>query len=234
MLIDVLDKLADRLLQLTKEKEQHSDNLFSRFVDPVYSDFEMVHVDYVNSFESYREMVLKEPKILLEPTHLIFEKIRTDSLRSQHHRHRIGAIQSLELPKQLEEFRRSICRYIRFSMVDRFLSPDAQIEVYKDGQEGHVALWFEDPNENIWLQIQIEARLRTSIMMLNDYLANQGRLHLFKKLVAASASNQSWEEKARGLLRDIDSIQACMARNHAKVAQEYMKLKQAYAEGLKV
>ena len=59
MLLELIDKLIDRTVQLVKTDKEHRKELFERFVEPVFAQFEKVHQDYLASFKQYRDLLAK-------------------------------------------------------------------------------------------------------------------------------------------------------------------------------
>jgi hypothetical protein len=57
MIIDLIDKLADRLIQLLTLRKQQRGDLLEKYVSPVFSEFETVHSAYLESFSRYRQVI---------------------------------------------------------------------------------------------------------------------------------------------------------------------------------
>jgi hypothetical protein len=57
MIIDLIDKLADRAIQLLTLKKQQRADLLQKYVTPVFTEFEQVHSAYLESFARYRKMI---------------------------------------------------------------------------------------------------------------------------------------------------------------------------------
>jgi hypothetical protein len=55
MLVDLIDKLADRIIQLLTYKQQMRQALLDTSVTPVFEEFEKVHAAYLESFLRYRD-----------------------------------------------------------------------------------------------------------------------------------------------------------------------------------
>ena len=88
MLVDLVDKLVDRLIQLVTYRHQVRHKLWEEHIVRVFAPFEAVHEQYLSSFAKYRQ-TLKATRDPLTATHPIFEEIRTDNLFSEHERTRI-------------------------------------------------------------------------------------------------------------------------------------------------
>ncbi len=78
MVIDILDKLIDRLIQLIKHKEESDKKLFENFISPIYSDFEAIHKNYLDNFKKYRESLLSTNDSI-ELNHPVLDMMKTDS-----------------------------------------------------------------------------------------------------------------------------------------------------------
>ncbi len=57
MIIDLVDKLADRIIQLLTYRKQQRADLLEKYVSPVFAEFEGVHAAYLESFSRYREVI---------------------------------------------------------------------------------------------------------------------------------------------------------------------------------
>jgi len=55
MLLDVIEKLVDRCIQLAKHSQERNRALFDDFVAPAFEQFEAVHRGYMSQFEKYRD-----------------------------------------------------------------------------------------------------------------------------------------------------------------------------------
>ena len=87
MIIDLVDKLIDRLIQLVKHKQELSRNLFTNFIEPIYLQFEAIHQQYLISFKGYRDF-LKETNTSIES---LVDKIKEDKLFNEGKRRKIYA-----------------------------------------------------------------------------------------------------------------------------------------------
>lgn len=50
MILTLLDKLIDRCIQLIKHRAEAQRNVFNDFVLPMFSEFEVVHNNYLDTF----------------------------------------------------------------------------------------------------------------------------------------------------------------------------------------
>lgn len=93
MVIDILSNLFDRLIQLAKYHEEIRHDLYNNYVIPAYSQFEIVHNNYLESFKKYRE-IIKSSDESTDIKHSILDKIQEDSLFTANQR-----VNLLELSK---------------------------------------------------------------------------------------------------------------------------------------
>ena len=57
MIIDLVDKLADRIIQLLTFRKQQRGDLCEKYVSPGFAEFEAVHAAYLESFSRYRQAI---------------------------------------------------------------------------------------------------------------------------------------------------------------------------------
>ena len=111
MIIDLIDKLIDRCIQLLKHSHEVQKNLFDDFATPVYKDFESVHDEYIKSFRGYRDIIKAEDDFSTVCDSLC-EKIEEDILFNAGPRAKL-----IELSKVMEDpvfgaFIHRIFRYV--------------------------------------------------------------------------------------------------------------------------
>lgn len=109
MVIDLLDKLVDRCIQLVRHKEAVHRRLFEEYVEPMQDDFEAIHQDYLESFRKYRAMV--KASAPLNAHHPVFDAITEDALFNAKSRMRISAATRGVSDPRLEGFVRSVQQY---------------------------------------------------------------------------------------------------------------------------
>lgn len=80
--------LLDRLATLPVTSQTTQFDLFRYFMKPLYSTFEQLHNDYLDSFNRYW-MTITETELPLNEDHPIFNEIRVDSVFSRHLRSRL-------------------------------------------------------------------------------------------------------------------------------------------------
>ncbi|MBD2315263.1 hypothetical protein [Phormidium tenue] len=59
-MIELIDKVLDRLLQIYKYKKDKKKSFFEEFIQPLQDSFEQLHKDYLESFNSYRDKTLSD------------------------------------------------------------------------------------------------------------------------------------------------------------------------------
>jgi hypothetical protein len=86
-----------------KSKEYKKD-LMQNFVEPLYAQFEIVHKEYVASFQNYRTM-LSQPKPPLNFTHPVFAQMQKDHAMSDTDRAKL-----VGLSQHLNTFRSEVAK----------------------------------------------------------------------------------------------------------------------------
>jgi hypothetical protein len=129
MIIDLLDKLLDRCIQLVQRNENLDKRLFQEYVEPIFSDFEKVHQVYLDTFRQYRA-VLKESTLPFTTAHPIFDSIGEDIVFTAGQRSKVWELITKEDDSLFSEFTLSLFQYL----MDRE-EVDASIDgnVYRDG-----------------------------------------------------------------------------------------------------
>lgn len=88
MLLELVDKLVDRLVELATYRKKARRELLDDHVAPVFEAFEAIHREYLASFEKYRE-TLRSSVSPLESGHPLLDAIRKDNLFTEHGRMKI-------------------------------------------------------------------------------------------------------------------------------------------------
>lgn len=91
MLVQAIDKLIDRIIQLFQYQEKVRKETLENYIDPIYVLFEQIHNEYLKDFRKYREMIINS-KSPLNASHPLFDLIKTDSLYSQDQRGKLEAL----------------------------------------------------------------------------------------------------------------------------------------------
>ena len=80
VIVDLVEKLVDRCLQLAGHRAERQREFFQRFVEPLYSDFERVHEDYLSTFRLVRQSLVDGTASL--DNKFLFDRIYADSIFS--------------------------------------------------------------------------------------------------------------------------------------------------------
>ena len=110
MIIDLVDKLADRVIQLLTYKKQMRADLLEKYVLPVFGEFEQVHSAYLESFARYRELIesSSDPN-WIQSLQAILEK---DNLFSANCRSKVIRLAQAEQDETVGPFVKGICEYL--------------------------------------------------------------------------------------------------------------------------
>jgi hypothetical protein len=111
MIVEVVDKLIDRCLQLINHRKDQNQQLYSDFIVPAMSSFEELHRGYIESFSLYRELV-QSTDCPMDLSHPVFEKIRKDSSLSSVLRAKTAALNSFDGDPIVGSFIRGITLYV--------------------------------------------------------------------------------------------------------------------------
>ncbi|OYQ61927.1 hypothetical protein B9G53_24880 [Pseudanabaena sp. SR411] len=111
MIIEIVDKLIDRCLQLINHRKEQNQEIYSDFITPIMSSFEELHQGYVESFNLYRELI-QSIDYLMDLSHPVFERIRRDSLLSSELRAKTAALNSFDSDPIVGSFVRAITLYV--------------------------------------------------------------------------------------------------------------------------
>ena len=166
-MIELIFKLLDRLMDLSKTHHEVNKALFQDFVDPAFQAFETVHADYIDSLIRYSSR-FEDKTIPMDLKHPIFGEIELDSLKTGHLRSKLESFRPEDAPAQLKEFLLAIGFYLRgisasglrIEIVDKFAGSegltmnnlrslalgknlDAVAKSFKSGEQ--YALIFADP-----------------------------------------------------------------------------------------
>jgi len=108
MIIDLIDKLIDRCIQLVKHKQEVSRSLLSDFVEPAYAQFEEVHNNYLETFRAYRDKLKNKNESLPE----LIDKIKEDNLFSENQRSKLRVLTQLSADPMVGQFVAGIYDYL--------------------------------------------------------------------------------------------------------------------------
>lgn len=111
-MLNLILTLIDRCIALGKRKEELNRQLFNDFVEPAFSDFETVHINYIETFHKYRESI-KMSDDFLNPKKFL-EQVRVDNLFSASERAKLWELEKLVADSVFGKFMLLIIRYLRF------------------------------------------------------------------------------------------------------------------------
>ena len=223
MLVDLVDKLVDRLIQLVRHRQQARLDLLKDHVTPVFAAFEAVHAQYLSSFSKYRQ-VLKTSTDPLTPSHPLIDTVRTDNLFTEHERTKILGLGSAADDPELGAF----VRLIRDYVVD--------VRVADDPMAGYRGRRFANPQH--WrrtLIAELEAIFDENWQIVLDPNAARPPLYgadLEEALASARREARVEEYDPRKLdklkqvfaVRALDDIVGDMQEAYGDVATEYARL----------
>lgn len=126
MIVDLVDKLADRLIQLWNYREEVDRHLFENFITPIHANFEDVHQEYVDSFRGYRQM-LKTSTDPFDDNHPVLDALEEDATFNSKLRMRIHGMVSGENDPLLGKFISSIYDYFHRSDLESDDGPPSNV-----------------------------------------------------------------------------------------------------------
>jgi hypothetical protein len=108
MIIELVDKLIDRCIQLVQSDKQRHLDLFQYFVEPVFSQFEIVHNEYLASFKRYRDVLLSQNSDLRDVYHMILK----DNLFTENQREKLRVLVRMSKEPEVNKFVYYIHQYL--------------------------------------------------------------------------------------------------------------------------
>jgi hypothetical protein len=112
MLIDLLLKLVDRLIDLAKRHEEVNRTLFVNFIQPAFQTFEIVHADYIDSLVRYSSR-LADRTLAMDLNHPVFADIELDALKTDHLRIKLKDFKPKESSPEIQGLLTAIDFYLR-------------------------------------------------------------------------------------------------------------------------
>jgi hypothetical protein len=110
MIIDLVDKLVDRVIQLVTYKKQMRAALLGTYVTPVFAEFEQVHSAYLESFSRYRDLIRSaQGPNWIQSLQATLEK---DNLFSANSRSKVVRLAEVEDNDTVGPFVKGICEYL--------------------------------------------------------------------------------------------------------------------------
>ncbi len=112
MIVDLIDKLISRSIDLIRETEKRNRDIFTDFVEPLFQCFESVHKDYTDTFKKVHEYVKgSNPNNYAE----IGLMLQDDSLFTTTNRLKLLSLAKSQKPKIIKEFVGAIENYLNGS-----------------------------------------------------------------------------------------------------------------------
>lgn len=110
-MITTIISIIDRLIQLITIRENRRKHFFKETIEPMMSDFDSVHNNYLEDFKKYRTMIISETQSLT-PEHRIFSEMKFDSKLTIHIRKKLWDWDMLQkFPINIKPFFFSFERY---------------------------------------------------------------------------------------------------------------------------
>jgi hypothetical protein len=123
MIIDLIDKLADRLIQLLTLRKQQRSDLLEKYVSPVFSEFETVHSAYLESFSRYRQFIPDSSDQHWIPD--LQATLERDNLFSANARSKVVRLAQSEQEESLDTFIAAISDYLLGARLVQSLGKEA-------------------------------------------------------------------------------------------------------------
>ena len=188
MLIDLVDKLVSRVIELLRERKSIRREAFAERVAPIFLDFERIHQDYLSTFRSYRERLDKTDCAMRD----IVGEIHEENLFGDHRRSKLRSLVWTTAgdgsDQLLSEFCNSIYRYLTLSHGDLWLAQDDPSfpEFTRGSRNGGIQRWYRQylmvleslsatPNQKdaklwgYWLPIPMLVALEKDLPLPEDY-----------------------------------------------------------------
>lgn len=135
MAVGLLSNLIDRIIQLVRYRLERNKNEFVNFIEPIWTDFQKIHEQYLISFKEYRS-IIKDADSSYE---FIIDKIKEDILFNEGSRKKIYALSGLNEIEDYDKIDDSTqrfiyCVYKYLTNQDDFIRfPDGNKEIYRYG-----------------------------------------------------------------------------------------------------
>ena len=90
-MLDVFLKLVEKLVDLAKESQRVKRSLHDDFILPVMQQFELVHQEYISSFQAYRELAISKAPTF-EKDNSVFLRLESDMIFTHASREKLRAM----------------------------------------------------------------------------------------------------------------------------------------------
>lgn len=135
MIIDIIDKLLDRCIQFVEYKETEKRRVFNEFIEPIFSQFESVHEQYLKDFLKYKKTIESEDKFskLVKP---LCDNLREDNLFTAVQRIKLKQLSKIKNEKNVGNFVSDISSYLGNIWISAYGDREARV--------------FLDPTQQRW------------------------------------------------------------------------------------
>jgi hypothetical protein len=242
-MLDLLLKLIDRLIDLSKRKEEMNRSLFNGFVQPAFQAFEVVHADYIDSLTHYRAR-LADTSIPLDLNHPVFSDLELDSIKSEHFRTKLKDFRPEDSHPRLKEFLSSVQFYLqglsaspqhidqldRLSRGLRLNSDDVEtLLAEKDPDKRFKKLGGKTPRPPVLYSDPMREAIRTILSQIDAReLANEeeDRRYLTEGLCwNLPFFGPDEDDRRRDCLRVVNITMQCFQEGYSVVSAAYSKLR---------
>lgn len=117
-----IDPIIDRILKQEEIWKENRRRTFSKFIEPVFQDFDKVHTDFLESFEKYRSIIIESSETL-DLSHRVLLEIERDSRKTENQRIKILELSQCIDDQIVGDFINAIREYIE----ETYLSIDARM-----------------------------------------------------------------------------------------------------------
>jgi len=220
MLVQAIDKLIDRIIQLFQYQEKVRKETLENFIDPIYVLFEQIHNEYLKDFRKYREMIINS-KLTLNASHPIFDLIKTDSLYSQGQRGKLEAL--IDPLMRLRESKSENEKLIGILLWEI----TGYIRVTNSNFRIMVSEWEPDIDLNSLNKMDGNVFDNISELMFQagsyDMSGNIRRFELICGLKLIFKTNLKEEKKQNEGIKLIDELISHMQKKYLRIAASYVK-----------
>ena len=178
MIVDLIDKLINRSIDLIHETEKRNRDVFNDFVEPLFQSFETVHKDYMDTFKKVHEFIVSNNSNNYGEIGLI---LQDDSLFTMSNRLKLISLSKSHKPKIIKEFVDGIENYLNGSFYLIYGEEGKFIDEYliKFINMGEVR-FFQGPNSNqarsaLWQRIERNSYSLSPKKKKKEYLMTVGQ-----------------------------------------------------------
>jgi len=220
MVLDLVLKLVDRLIQLTVQQKQQRRELLRDFVDPAWNEFEKVHAAYLSSFAQYESLLRRteDPNWIAA----LQERLRTDNLYTADQRARVRRLADVSEDPLLGSFVGGLRDYIFSARLVQPLGREAQPHAVQRWRQGLIDTLGYIAGQDWQLVIDPNgARPPMSPVEIDAEVAEIGRRHG----ISASEPERAERIKRAFALEALQAIVIEMQGQYDTVLQAYTDLR---------